>query len=220
MKYLVRNDLSYFGITISDDFKTSLAALIQKHCLADVEVVYIDYDEQITVLETAMKLYGNRVIVSFDKLFIPEIPFSFGFNISRVFDKNIQSQPMGFIHDDFDVLNRRIKETLDYTRTTSIICYDDDTSSGNTLRYIESKIPYKIEWIFGHSFFSYGEVYDIIDLRDFFLENNLSGLYIQEHPSIISRKSYVSDCVNIEARAKLRNSFKKEFLELKAMYGY
>lgn len=212
MIYYVRNDLLEFQYYLDLYEQRQFADLIKKHCPHEVEVKFIDYKAQKEKLDRVLRQhYSDALVLSFDKLYCPIAGIRC--DVSRLFALDEQKSPIDFVHCDFDFLNRLISLDSRY-----VLCYDDDTASGRTKQFIESKLDIELEpsqWLFGNtlSYKSEEPVLDIIDLRDFFFEGGCAGLLV-DIDGEPTRKSYISDCVNLETRATLSNDFKADFKEI------
>lgn len=212
--YLIRDDSSLGGFeNVSPKLKDALEKVFDGRIAVDV----IDGVKQISECSDFIRSnYSDHVVISMDKYYKGD----FSLSCSRIFKKyTYQKTPVGYVIDNE-------KEFIDFLKALSanskILVVDDDISSGFSFNYISSIIKTHVESCTIDGFFMneyymktnniIGEVYDIVDCRDFVVDAPNGGLR-----TATGRVMYKYPAVNIATRAKIPSDMIGVFNTL--MYG-
>ena len=172
---------------IQQDFLKEFVILLNQY-INNTKI--IDINEQIKYLTNIMP--SNTI--SLDSFVSADI----NLEASRLFEINdLQIKTDKMFIKNIDILNIINKSDHQYT------LIDDDSISGTTLNYIQSKIPNKIKDIILLSNYNNEKPYDIIDLRDFILGSNHGGLMVRLNNNMNIRVPYVLPFVSLFTRASI-----------------
>ena len=194
-------------IKAQEFFKKNFLKIIKKYIPLEVKLVSVEEE-----IKNAKKKLKNVNTLSIDTFFAGK----YNLDISRQFyfsDAQITNTKL--VESPFSKnLEMQIKDLPNETFTL----VDDDSVSGKTISLLKEKI--KLDNIFLLSSIYKGDIFDVIDLRDFIFGTYKSGLVVDFFNKNI-RVPYIYPYVNLYTRANIidAKSFTREIINLNiAMY--
>lgn len=196
--YIVRD-------TIDNLILTNLLVELIKEQIKDVEVFSISYKKQ--------KEYIRNIsnVINLDPY--TRNPHQQKIDISRVFLKDTQNKPVGYIQRENCL---PLEQQILLIPSGEYILVDDDICSGGTISYVKkliNSIKPSIKIIDEISLLHEvipeikngdTKLYDTIDTHDFIMSENNSGLLIKDGGTM-KRYLYTNENVNLKTRAKIPN---------------
>lgn len=186
IRYVLRDDTAFCSSRCSALQICQLAKYIEEATGLECEV--IDVNEQlIWAYDRVEEMKGTSLVVSLDKWFRGD----YDLRISRNFGEN--DDLLGFVHTEVSPL---------VAMTTDILFVDDDKSSGRTFTFASRLFPRcKFPRFFTLSDYYDGEIFDIVDARDFIPGAIHGGLMFRGE-----RISYLDPRVDLKKRMRFANN--------------
>lgn len=185
-------------------FKTGLIKLYQKEFGKNVTIITREVSKQ---LEMANNILKDKKTISLDSYFNG----TYNLSISREFD--ISSPQFHYNR----MLSRSglppLEEQIKIIKSGEYTLVDDDSVSGSTLKSVKALLPkdIKINDIFLLSSLLKEKYFDVVDLRDFIVGANNSGLVTKLPNRTIVRSPYMLPYVNLSTRASIHPDSQMEF---------
>lgn len=177
-------------------FKKGLIELYKKEFGKDVIIKTRKVSSQI---EKAKILLEGIKTISLDSYFNG----TYNLSISREFD--ISSPQFHYNRMLARTGLPSLAEQIKIIKKGSYTLVDDDSVSGSTLKSVKELLPQdiKIEDVFLLSSILKEKFFDVVDLRDFFVGANNSGLVVQLQNKTTVRAPYMLPFVNLATRASV-----------------
>ena len=215
-KYLIRNEsLLPFSNLVKNNNQQKLKKL-QEEFLKKFEKLLSDsFANEITVksinmenqLKEAYNYLKGQKTINLDSYFRG----TYNLEVSRLF--HISSYQAKYI----DLIGRLGHESIESQakkiKTGEYILVDDDSVTGKTIKTVKEKLPKDIvikeNYILANNI--HENIFDVVDLRDFIIGTNNSGLVVQLPNGTVTRAPYVMPYVNLTTRASIPPKKEREF---------
>lgn len=200
---------------IQNIFLNKFIRILKEYILIPIKIYHLD--EQITL---AKKYLLDKKTISLDSYFKDD----FNLEISRLF--NISDIQNSYINLTSRI-DKSFKRQVDGIPSGEYILVDDDSVSGNTIRNVKENLPKDIlikdVYLLANN--NIKNIFDVIDLRDFIIGSENSGLMVLLSNNETTRVPYISPYVNLHTRANIPIDKSIEFsikiLELnKELYSF
>ncbi len=191
-------------IKAREKFLKSLKKLFQKEFGKNLKVMTIKVEEQ---LKVAYQELQNANTLSIDSYFNG----NFNLNISRLFD--ISSPQLGSLGLIPRVGSPSFDKQISLIKKGSYTLVDDDSVSGETINKIKKLLPNSIEIneIYLLSNIYKERYFDVVDLRDFIIGVENSGLSVRLPNNENVRCPYLLPYVNLTTRASVKPQNQYDF---------
>lgn len=160
-------------------------------------VKIVNIEDQI---KDADKILKDKKTISLDSFY----KGTYNISVSRLFNLDKQENFIDLI------INKR---QINNIESGEYILVDDDSVSGNTIKRFKEILPDDV--IIKDTYFLMNsiknKIFDVVDLRDFIIGAEHSGLKIQLPNNEIVRVPYIFPFVNLETRASLSPRYQGEF---------
>lgn len=189
---------------LQEDFLNKFMRLLS-NCFDNkifIKVINMEYQ-----LKDAYQYLSNKKTINLDSYFRG----TYNLEVSRLFE--ISSYQDKYIDLIGRLGHETIEEQVNNIKPDQYILVDDDSVTGRTLNSIKEKLPKDViidgTYLLANSINE--KIFDVVDLRDFIIGVNNSGLVVKLPNGIYTRAPYVMPYVNLTTRASIPPSKERDF---------